>query len=269
MEGESAQRAFSLLTLLANGDDRAALRWWLGMDSQTSQAKSYRILRDYCQSSGDSPRDVLEAVCQGTLDLKGIKPLVKKYQELKSELSRFDSLPLSDLVDQLFPEGDPSFDILREAALMGLPEAEDLGTLFNHVRSHITQPEVPAGEFARIMSLHKSKGLTCRSTIITGCSQGLIPFESPESEELSMDERILQEREQRRLFYVAVTRCTESLVISSFAAVSPGIAKQINARIHGSTKRVGQTMASQFIGELGPSAPTTRRGQEWTAAGYA
>jgi superfamily I DNA/RNA helicase len=33
------------------------------------------------------------------------------------------------------------------------------------------------GDFVRVMSLHKSKGLTAKATIIAGCIQGLIPFQ--------------------------------------------------------------------------------------------
>jgi superfamily I DNA/RNA helicase len=52
------------------------------------------------------------------------------------------------------------------------------------------------------MSLHKSKGLTSKVTIVSGCVQGLIPFvdsEAPHAEAQSIM------REQRRLFYVAIT----------------------------------------------------------------
>ncbi len=81
----------------------------------------------------------------------------------------------------------------------------------------ITQPEMPdEGDFVRIMSLHKSKGLTSKVTIITSCIQGLIPNID---DELSGSEKEEFLSEQRRLFYVALTRAKEYLVLSSFKQI--------------------------------------------------
>jgi len=84
----------------------------------------------------------------------------------------------------------------------------------------VTQPEIPEdADFVRIMSLQKSKGLTSKVAIVAGCIQGVIPFQNfklPQTEQ----QAILAE--QRRLFYVAITRCTEILVLSSARAISSG-----------------------------------------------
>ena len=62
------------------------------------------------------------------------------------------------------------------------------------------------------MSLHKSKGLTADLVVVAGCMDGLIPhvdFSLPQEEREAVME------EQRRLFYVAITRSRQSLVLSS------------------------------------------------------
>ena len=93
---------------------------------------------------------------------------------------------------------------LRETALLALPKAETATDLFETLKTSVTQPEMPEeGDFVRIMSLHKSKGLTAKATIIAGCIQGSIPFqdfEQPASEQ----EAIL--REQRRFFLTRTRR---------------------------------------------------------------
>jgi hypothetical protein len=52
---DEAKLAFTLLTLLANPEDRAALRYWLGEDSPTWNRVEYGILRHFCEESGQSP----------------------------------------------------------------------------------------------------------------------------------------------------------------------------------------------------------------------
>src|SRR5207244_3008647 len=49
-----AQQAFMLLTLLANPDDRVALRCWSGFGSASLRAPGWAQLRGHCESSGDS-----------------------------------------------------------------------------------------------------------------------------------------------------------------------------------------------------------------------
>ena len=64
--------------------------------------------------------------------------------------------------------------------------------------------------------------------------------------------------EQRRLFYVAITRCTDILVLSSFANIEYGLAKNMGAQVK-SGGYMGRTIASRFIKDLGRMAPPTRR----------
>lgn len=88
-----------------------------------------------------------------------------------------------------------------------------------------------AEAYVRVMSLHR-----------------LIPtFDS----DLPDDERELHLREQRRLFYVALTRTRHSLVLSSVARLPVETAHRMGARI----RPWGATLASRFMRELGPAAP--------------
>lgn len=121
------------------------------------------------------------------------------------------------------------------------------------------------GNFVRVMSLHKSKGLTCKAAVIAGCIQGLIPVQA--ADETPAEQAAIL-KEQRRLFYVAITRCTEILVLSSATRMHRQLAWKIGAHVSPGRSPVGRTIASQFIHELGSTAPAPRNGTEWTAAGY-
>jgi DNA helicase II / ATP-dependent DNA helicase PcrA len=263
LEGDAAQRAFALLSLLVNIEDRVALRWWLGDGSPSSRKNAYQRLRQHCETSGDSPRMALEALAQGTLSLSGVGPLVEKYRELKRILASLLGQTLAQLVDVLLPVDSDESSVLREVATFAMPQLESVEDLFDRIKTHITQPEMPEeGEYVRVMSLHKSKGLTSKVVIVAGCTEGLIPFQDDEQAPAEQDIIL---REQRRLFYVAITRCTDVLVLSSAARMERQLAWKIGARLQPGRSATGNTIASQFLDELGPTAPAPQRGDQWIA----
>ncbi len=57
-----------------------------------------------------------------------------------------------------------------------------------------------------LLTIHKSKGLEFKTVFIIGCNEGIIPTYSQKGEELE---------EERRCFYVAITRAKEYLFLSS------------------------------------------------------
>ena len=263
LEDRGAQRALSLLTLLSNRADRVALRWWLGHKSSSALRGSYGKLRTHCETVGSPPWQELEKLDQGCLHLAGDSHLVPVFRELKKELGHLGQLSVSELVDFLLPVDDDGLAPLRDIALASPSESAE--ELFEYIRSHVTHPEIPEGDFVRIMSLQKSKGLTSKIVIVTGCIEGLVPFVEDDA---SLQEQDSILREQRRLFYVAVTRCTDVLVLSSFMNIDLGLAKNIGAQVQGRRWPLGRTIASRFFSELGPSAPLPRAGASWAASGY-
>jgi DNA helicase-2/ATP-dependent DNA helicase PcrA len=82
-----------------------------------------------------------------------------------------------------------------------------------------TRPEgEDDGEVVTLSTLHGSKGLEFESVFLIGCEEGYLPHarvidsratdaETPDSGAASMEE-------ERRLFYVGVTRARQSLVLS-------------------------------------------------------
>jgi ATP-dependent DNA helicase Rep len=82
------------------------------------------------------------------------------------------------------------------------------------------------------MSLHAAKGLEFRVVFIIGCEDGNLPHEQ------AVEEGSLEE--ERRLFYVGITRARERLVLSHRAEM----------------KRWGDTshlLPSRFLDELPPA----------------
>ncbi|TET73533.1 MAG: hypothetical protein E3J56_03915, partial [Candidatus Aminicenantes bacterium] len=70
-----------------------------------------------------------------------------------------------------------------------------------------TDTYYPQAEKVSLMTMHAAKGLEFSVVFIAGCEKGYIPFERGEDKETDIDE-------ERRLFYVAMTRAKERLYLT-------------------------------------------------------
>ena len=168
-------------------------------------------------------------------------------------------------MDDIFPANHPACADARALALAAIPNAADAKELLDELRVLITQPEIPGsqGNSVRIMSLHKSKGLDAKLVIIAGCMAGILPAIDIG---LSHAEQARQKEEQRRLFYVGITRSTDTLVVSSARSMSFKDAKRAGVIVTGRTGPAGSIavlQASPFIAELGAGAPATIACDQW------
>jgi DNA helicase II / ATP-dependent DNA helicase PcrA len=258
---EAAVR-FAVLTLLVNNQDRVALRAWLGAFSQDGRTDSYGRLRNYCETTGVSPYNAMQGVVAGTVNIPYITTLRSGFVTLTQNLNALQNAPLQDVVDTVLPANVPNCADVRVLALAAMTNAADAKELLDELSVLITQPEIPGsqGNSVRIMSLHKSKGLTARVVIIAGCVAGILPsidFNLP----LAEQER--QRQEYRRHFYVGITRSTHTLVISSATSMQFADAMQAGVSVVNRAGNMAILQASEFIGELGQNAPATTTCQQW------
>lgn len=256
----AAQQAFTLLTLLAYPEDTTALRAWLGFGSPSLRAGEYRRLREHCSHAPVSPWDALVSVRAGALSIPYTAGLSRRFNDLVTRLQHLKQLEPQDGFDELFPPDElwaEPFRSMYDQA--GGPETHK--ATHELLRTNISQPELPStADFVRIMSLHKSKGLTANHVFIVGCVEGLIPAHA---EDLPFEEERRFHEEQRRLFYVAITRPRQTLVISSVLKLPRALAHKMRAQVQGGTYGLADTIASSFLSELGPTSPAAITGQEW------
>lgn len=260
-----AQHMFAILKLFVDRHDRVALRWLLGINGSNWHTAGYSRVRSHCESTGISPWDAMKQLLAGEIQIPYTGGVAKSFEEIIAALDELEALPdLASVVDHLFPDGIGTTRDIRELALSVLEEIDDddRQALVRELSNAISKPEIPTEiEEVRIMSLHKSKGLSAPVTIIAGCVQGLLP--RPPKKNLSESEKIHYLEEQRRLFYVGITRvkampqdgkpgtlvltCSQEMPVADALSVGITPAKQVygSAILH----------ASQFIQELGPSAP--------------
>lgn len=253
LDEEAAKEAFTLLALLANPDDRVALRCWCGFGSPSLRSKAWARLRSRYESSGESPWSALEKLASGDLTIPHTKPLIDRFKELRHRLSTLESLRGEALVQALFPADREWAGPLRSLVHATMQEDDfDAELLRENLRVAITQPELPTDvDYVRVMSLHKSKGLTADLVAVVGCIEGLVPRVEGDSQE----EQDASLEEQRRLFYVAVTRTTQLLILSSVRWLPRGVAHTMGAQVRGRNPGYALTLASRFLEELGPTRP--------------
>ena len=254
LEEEEAQKAFTLLTLLANPKDRVALRCWLGGWVTGHRAGSYKKLRVHCEVNNVSPLDALESLLSGEIKIAGTQVLKASYQDLVATLDALKGKRGQVLLDALFPPGAEWAEDIR--VLAGESVADDVTpvSLYELLVESVTQPIMPTEvSHVRIMSLHKSKGLTCEASVIAGAIQGLVPRPyDPVKSFVTEPEHI---EEQRRLFYVAMTRSKGYLMISSPNLVESRF--DFGIEIPGVQRGRGkfQTTVSTFVTSLGNALP--------------
>ena len=204
----------------------------------------------------------LDRMVAGDLQLPHTATLVSRYQLLLQALGHSAALEPQALVDRLFPADEVGCEEIRALACGLVEDQMASADLLEGLMTALTQPELPGSQdgVIRIMSLHKSKGLTARLVIVAGCLEGVMPMID---QDLPLTGQRAMCEEQRRLFYVALTRTTECLVLSSPAEMTFADAKRMGVTVQ---RRRGDRVIvrpTRFIAELGPARPSTQAADQW------
>lgn len=108
---------------------------------------------------------------------------IENIKELSALASRYDKMPAEEGIDKL----------LEDTALASDQDSDN-----------------EEKEGVRLMTVHASKGLEFSYVFITGLEEGLFPHDRDNNENVSEEEA----EEERRLFYVAVTRAKKKLFLT-------------------------------------------------------
>ena len=261
---------FALLTLMAKPNDMVALRYLLGKGNQDYRTKSYIRLLDYTAKNNLTIFEVLEKCAAGKLKVANISSLVKQYAKIMEQINdrriaiKDDGKALINIFAEDIPENNDFRNILIEAFVEAEDEHEsDIESWLQKIHSYIVErvsfPEnTSERDHVRIMSLHASKGLSAKYVVVMSAIDELIPRLDKDSE-ISLDKQL---EEQRRLFYVAITRCKSSdsgypgtLIISSFVGLPGNEALEINILANPFNWR--SVSATRFIRDFGETAPAS------------
>lgn len=264
VDSEAAREILTLVTLLANPNDRAALRAWLAFGVTTQRRPAYRRLHAAALEHDTDVAEILSQIDRGELSIPYTQNAVERYQELQARFSELqgyeDDLP--GLIDALLPEDDDELTLLRETAIAALDEVDNLKSLSNALRYGVSQRETPLeSSEVRVMSLHASKGLTADLVVLAGLVEGLMPRIDRNR---SHTEQEQQEQEQRRLLFVGITRTTNILVFSSYSQLDAATAHRLQVARGRQNGPIIETFASSFFDELGARLPGAVRGETWS-----
>jgi DNA helicase-2/ATP-dependent DNA helicase PcrA len=172
-----------------------------GKEDELPQATKLKVLnfRNILASiKSKSETEKVSDVVKHTLFISGIEQSLKgekddqerleNVKELVTLALKYDEMPIPEGIEKL----------LEEAAL-----ASDQDTLD-------TAQEQKQGPAVKLMTVHASKGLEFDYVFITGLEQNLFPHSRSNESNLSPE----QSEEERRLFYVALTRARKRLFLS-------------------------------------------------------
>lgn len=220
------QENLSLLTLAANPDDLIAWRYLLGYGCSNRRALSYKRILD-CVNEKCGLLQVLEQWASGEITIPYTYTLIKRYNNISDSLSKIRTDP-KELLNSLGEKEKDYADILRRAIKEKF-QSEGLYAVRQAVLDEVFSPEAAAAsDRVRIMSLHAAKGLSAQMVIIMSATDSMIPMSGKDIDE------------QRRLFYVAITRCKGSIdqypgkvVVSYFTHSEDGTVEYRESRFFG------------------------------------
>jgi len=248
-EREEIKDALALLRFLANPRDEISFRRIVNKPTRGIGAKSVETIASQIYSAGGSLLVACEAAIQSLSKKAGgsLRRFVDTISELQAalgsgRLSEFTERMLKDtgLWDHHAENKDPvtartkveNLEEFVNAASLYLATEEDLAEFLEVVELDQAREQDQTGDANVILiTMHNTKGLEFDRVIITGLEEGLFPRggeETPEDIE-----------EERRLFYVAVTRAREELYLTSCSY----------RRLHGRTLDL---LPSRFAGEIPP-----------------
>jgi len=262
LDNLESQRRFALLSFAADNSDRVALRFWLGCGSNTFLRGSYARLIDYCSRNQIEPLDALRLLNEGEIHIPRTQVLIPRYIDLLEQSEPLHVLNGTDLIDRIFPIDIPDCVQIRQLALNECDGDVECAEMISRIRERLTQPlDVPEiRDSISIMSLHKAKGLEADMVIIASCVEGLIPYIDADSTPI---EQRNQMEENRRLFYVGITRTKNILFISNFLYIPTGQAERMRLNYQTVRRGLGRVQASSFIHDLGPECPRPVRGMDF------
>lgn len=247
--------ALSMLNLIKSSDDFVSWRCLLGYGEPGLLNESWRVVMAKSKEQNKTLLEILDLIADGQESVPKETKLISKYKQINKELKRLKDLSLKEVFDTLFPISEEWAEPFHEAVTGVDFNIATAGDLTEKIDFFLDKKETPTDvDYVRIMSLHKSKGLTVPITIIIGFIEGLIP--GTFSDQITDDSELkLEEEEKRRVFYVAITRPTKMLILSSFTWLENQIANHYRVKSKRFRGNKVLTYTSSYKRDFGSEAP--------------
>lgn len=174
--------------------------------------------------------DAVTKLCHDLQDLRNL-PLAEQVEGIAEQIGYrsylFDYANATDQNDDFLMA---KLDFFIADAKQYASTDEWLGKVSCHVQCHKKQMRDKSGKAITLSTMHRAKGLEWDTVFIIDCCHGSIPISKAKLKS--------EIEEERRLFYVAVTRARESLYLLNYSQ-KPG-----------SKEKVTQVKPSMFLKEM-------------------
>lgn len=197
-----------LFGLLSNPKSILHIRSYIGLQEDNHNSVEIETIKTKYGS-------LVEALNQANPDdfdarKQKVKKVCDKLIELRNFLnSHTDNSDVQASIDELFPEDNVELSDLRKIIISLIEENDTVGKLYSKLVDYMRTIQSNDNQI-KVMTLISSKGLEANHVYILGCNDGNMPGKNRSS---YLDDH-QNKQEQRRLFYVGVTRAKKSLTIT-------------------------------------------------------
>jgi DNA helicase-2/ATP-dependent DNA helicase PcrA len=256
--------ALAYLKLLVNPDDTASLRRVINYPRRGIGNRTQEKITAFAQKEGISLWQAIERIEEVDALRTRQQNAVEQFRSLIGEhVSKEGSMPPDELVRSLMKETGLLEELRDENTAESLARWENVQELMNAVAEFTDTDEDSRslGDFLQevslmtdvdnleeeanqvtLMTLHGSKGLEFPVVFVTGLEEGLFPLSRATEKREELEE-------ERRLFYVGVTRAEQQLFLSY-------------ARSRYRYGEYQDCIKSRFLDEIDTSVVRTETGQE-------
>lgn len=223
---EEIKDALSLLTLFVNRHDELAFRRVINKPARGIGSSSLNKILSYLPRSGG---DTIEACKYAEADLsgkaaKGVSGFLRIIARLEATV---ETLPLGGFVHRVVNESGLFDYHMNQDKVSNTQKTKNLEELSGAAgefpngkegliefletieldRASIDQNQVSDEERVTLITMHNTKGLEFDRVFITGLEEGIFPgYQNDQEEDVE---------EERRIFYVSLTRAKEELYLTS------------------------------------------------------
>jgi len=214
------------LRLLVNPHDAASLQRVINYPARGIGQRTVEALMDYARLHGLSLWQAIERVEEVGLPTRAQKAVQEFHFLIARHAAKMDAMPVDELARSLLQESGLFEELRREGTPEALARWENVQELLNAIAEYVATAgeqatlsgflqevalltdldEMPEDNRVTLMTLHASKGLEFPVVFITGLEEGLFPLA-----QATQDRKDLEE--ERRLFYVGVTRAQRHLFL--------------------------------------------------------
>ncbi len=228
-ERKEIKDLLAYLKLLGNPQDNEALARIINFPKRGIGDGTLAQLRNYGAVTGKSIAEIiLEIDTNPDLPMSVIKKLSGFSELLKALYAKKNETSLSDLVSYIVTalglrvlygdDTDECRNRLRNieefiASVKQFEEANegaDLSDYLQMISLYSDTEEMDGSDYVSIATVHSAKGLEWKVVYIVGMEEGIFPIIRMDSQD--------DEQEERRLFYVAITRAREKLFVTYSAS---------------------------------------------------